>query len=202
MITITIQPFEVFDERSNKFIKIDKKVTLKMENSLHAISEWEKKFKKRYFPERNTNPYKKKDEKQPVHTKEESLYFIKCMVVNIPIDEIDDTIFYGLTQDHINKINAYVSDSQSAIISLPTTDDKGKKDAVPLVSERIYAWMFELQMPLELEYWNINRLMNVIQIINWDNTPPDKKKKKKMHEVARDMQAENERRLREYGTKG
>ena len=59
MITITIQPFEVFDERSNKFIKIDKKVTLKMENSLHAISEWEKKFKKRYFPERNNNPYKK-----------------------------------------------------------------------------------------------------------------------------------------------
>lgn len=205
MITITIQPFDGFNERTNQFIELKEPLVLKLENSLHAIAEWEKKFKKKYFPDRKKtpNPYEKEKENEPRFSQEESIYFIKCMVINIPFEDIKDEYLYGLSVEDAKTINEYISDSQSALKSIPSVDDpKAPKDAVALTSERIYAWMFESQIPLELEYWNINRLMNVIQIINWDNTPSDKKKKRKMHDVARDMALENERRLKQYGTKG
>ena len=196
MLVITIPQVDLYDERTEKFIKTDGDTVLKLENSLHAISQWERKFKKRYFPD------SKSKIKKVQFTPEESLYFIKCMVLNIPLEELDDNIFLGLTEENAKAINEYIADSQSAIKSLPETKESGKKDAVPLTSERIYAWMFELQMPLEMEFWNINRLMNVIQIINYDNTPPDKRKKRPASDIARDMAMENERRLKELGTKG
>ena len=189
----------MYNEATGKFIVVKEETTLKLENSLHAIAEWEKKFKKPYIQD-DKNPYSKKEER----TTNEIMYFMKCMVMNIPVEEIDDDIFYGLDDKLFKKILEYMGDSQTALTSIPSTGDKGKKDAVKLTSERIYAWMFELQIPLELEYWNINRLMNVIQVMNWDNTPPDEKKKarRKPHEIARDMAVINEKRLKEFGTKG
>lgn len=190
----------MFNEATNKFIHVDNDTILKMENSLKAISEWEKKYKKPYIPDKGNNPYEKPEE----HTYEEIMYFIKCMVMNIPLEEIDDKIFMGLSEENINEIMQYLQDDQTALKSVPTVSSHGKRDAVKLTSERIYAWMFELQIPLELEYWNINRLMNVIQVMNWDNTPPDEKKKarRKPHEIAKDMAAINAERLKKYGTKG
>ena len=72
-----------------------------------------------------------------------------------------------------------------------------------MTSDRVYAWMFESQIPLEAEYWNIHRLMNVIQVINYDNTPDDRKKSQKPFEVAQDYARINEERLKKLGkTKG
>ena len=44
--------------------------------------------------------------------------------------------------------------------------------------------------------------MNVIQVVNYDNTPDDRKKRAKPMEVAQDYARINEERLKKLGTKG
>ena len=202
MLYITIEPFSVFDEATDSFITVDTQVQLELENSLYAISEWEKKYKKPWFPDTNKSAYAKKQESGK--TPEEMLYFIKCMIVNYKENEIDEKWMFGLNEENYKMISEYLQDSQSGLKSIPETkpDKKHKRDQVRMTSERIYAWMFELQIPMQAEFWNINRLMNVIQIINYDNTPDDRKKSQKPFEVAQDYAKINEQRLKQLGTKG
>ena len=128
------------------------------------------------------------------------IYYMRCMVLDKTADEIDEKLFLGLSQKHYEEITKYLQDSQSAT-KLPE-DKNSKSNGIQLTSEVIYAWMSELQIPWEAQYWNINRLFNVIQIINEDNTPPDKKKKKKAYEQMREWSQINDKRLKEMGTKG
>lgn len=203
MLTITIDAFNVFDEKTETFISVEKPIKLRMENSLWAIAEWEKKYKKPWFPDSRATKATK--QKQSERTPDEMLYFIKCMILNYEQDEIEDSWLYGLSEDNYKKITEYLQDSQTALSSIPETkpDKKHKSDQVRMTSERVYAWIFESQMPLETEYWNINRLMNVIQVINYDNTPDDRKKSQKPFEVAQDYARINEERLKKLGkTKG
>lgn len=203
MLTITIDAFNMFDEKTETFISVEKPIKLRMENSLWAIAEWEKKYKKPWLPDSRATKATK--QKQSERTPDEMLYFIKCMILNYEQDEIDDLWLHGLNEDNYKKITEYLQDSQTALSSIPETkpDKKHKPDQVRMTSERVYAWMFESQIPLEAEYWNINRLMNVIQVINYDNTPDDRKKSQKPFEVAQDYARINEERLKKLGkTKG
>lgn len=207
MIRIKVPPFEVFDEATNRFIKQDKEITLIMENSLLAISKWESKYEKPYFPKNyNPNPYVKKEEEN--RTFEETLYFIKCMVLNYDVEELDDTIFLGLSEENWKKITDYLQKKCSATDIVPESSKKKDKRKRDLTSEVIYAWMAETQIPFSAETWNINRLLNCIQVVNEDNTPDDKKKKKNnmpsadSYQRMKEWSKINEQRLKEYGTKG
>lgn len=211
MLAITIKAFNVFDEATDTFITVDKNTKLLMENSLYAIAEWEKKFKKAWFPDQKASAYAKKQSNEQ-RTPEEMLYFIKCMIVYrdgvkiIDISEIEENLLYGLTEDDYKKISEYLQDSQTALTNIPETKpDKKSKGGpqVKMTSERIYAWLAELQIPFaQVEYWNINRLMNVVQVVNYDNTPDDRKKRQKPYEVAQDYARINEERLKRLGKKG
>ena len=81
MITITVEAYGAFDESTEKFISIDQSVKLHMENSLFAIAEWEKKYKKPWFPDSRASDSIKK--KQSEKTQDEMFYFIKCMITHI-----------------------------------------------------------------------------------------------------------------------
>ena len=206
MLTIIIEPFSVFDEKTETFINVETKTVLKLEYSLKAITEWEKKYKKPWLQQsKPKNPYVKEPE-GPTRTEEEMRYFIKCMVTNIEFDEIDDTIFYGLSEENARKIGDYLGDSQGVNIKVPEVKPRkgAKKDPFPLSSDRIYAWVFELEMTLEVENWNIFRLLTVIQMINYDNTPDDQKKNVSTtsKSTAEAYAKLNEQRLKQYGTKG
>ena len=208
MITITVEAYGAFDESTEKFISIDQSVKLHMENSLFAIAEWEKKYKKPWFPDSRASESVKK--KQSEKTQEEMFYFIKCMITHIDgkkvlcVEDVDDKILYGFKEKDYQKITEYLQDSQTALTHIPETKESKKKktDSIKMTSDRIYAWIAELQMPIECEYWNINRLMNVIQVINYDNTPDDKKKTQRPYEVAQDYARINEERLKRLGKKG
>lgn len=210
MLVITINAYSVFNEATDEFISVDKTTKLKMENSLKAISEWEKKYKKPWFPDPKASKFMKNTEEK--RTQEEMLYFIKCMIFKINNElvdgpeDIDDKLIYGFTDKDYEKINNYLQDPQTALKSIPETKpDKKHKggDPVKFTSERIYAYLAEEQIPFTAEYWNINRLMNVIQVINYDNTPDDRKKSQKPFEVAQDYARINEERLKRLGkTKG
>ena len=209
MLPITVKAFNVFDESTDSFITVEKDTKLLLENSLFAIAEWEKKYEKPWFPDQKASVYAKKQKKEE-RTPDEMLYFIKCMIryINgvevIDISEVDDQILYGLSEENYKKISEYLQKGQTALKSIPETkpDKKHKSDPIRMTSERVYAWMAELQMSMSFEYWNINRLMNVIQVVNYDNTPDDRKKRQKPFEVAQDYARINEQRLKQLGTKG
>ena len=210
MLALTVKAFSVFDEATEQFITVDKPTKLLLENSLYAIGEWEKKYKKPWFPDSRASKYAQQQQKEE-KTPEEVMYFIRCMIHYIDgepvldISEIDDKMLYGLSEDDFKKVTDYLQDNQTALTSIPETkpDKKHKADAVRLTSERIYAWLAELQIPFSsVEWWNINRLMNLVQVVNYDNTPDDKKKRQKPFEVAQDYAKINEERLKRLGTKG
>lgn len=201
MLKITVPPFDLYDEATDTFITCDKEVTLKMENSLYAISLWEQHYKKPYFPKRNINPYIKKEDLPPDHTPEEMIYYIRCMVIGIEDpDEVDENLILNMGEENWQKVSSYLQDTRSATTIVP--DKNAKKSSRTLTSEVIYAWIAETQLSMETQYWNINRLFNCLQIINEDNAPPDKKKKKKAHEQMKEWNNENMRRRAELGTKG
>ena len=209
MITITVQAFNVFDEATEKFVTVEESTKLRMENSLYAIAEWEKKFKKPWFPPQKASEYARKQYAEE-RTPEETLYFVRCMIFEMndkPIrypDEVPEQLLYGLSEENFKMIRDYMGDSQTALDHIPETkpDKKRKPDLVKFTTDRIYAWMFETQVPMEAQYWNINRLLNVIQVVNYDNTPDDKKKNAKPYEIAQDYAKVNEMRKQALGTKG
>lgn len=209
MLLITVKAFEVFDEKTEKFIKVEKDTKLKMENSLHAIAEWEKKYKKPWILDQRASKYMQKQEAEE-KTQEEMIYYLRCMVYKIDNeliespDEVDDKLMYNLSDENYQKIQDYLKESNTATTHIPDVkpDKKHKPDNLRLTSERLFAWLAELQIPFEAEYWNVTRLFNVIQLVNYDNTPDDRKKRQKPHEIAQDYAAINKQRLERLGTKG
>lgn len=201
MFALTIQPFELYNEATGEFSGSNKPIYLELEYSLDAIMKWETKYCKQWIQQEHTkDPRVKK--KQPEFSNEEITYLIKCMATNVDMKDIDDEVFLGLRQKDIEDIFKYMQSPQSAIKKIPETKSKGKKDPIPMTSDRVEAWMVELQMPWEYRFINFNRLLTLIQIINYDNTPDDKKKKTKASEVMKNWNEINDKRLAELGTKG
>lgn len=204
MLKIVIPPFEIFDETNNTFIQNKTTTVLKMEYSLHAIALWEQEYEKPWIPKKDINPYNKEPPKDLQRTPEELQYFYKCMVLNIPIDEFNNDLFFGFTKQNYEDIGNYLQKTRSATKIIPDEGNKKGKSR-PLTSEVVYAWMSELQIPWEAQYWNFNRLLNLVQIINEDNTPPNKKKKnrtKNAYNQMKEWSQINDQRLKQLGTKG
>lgn len=204
-LPITIPPFEIFDEATSSFIVQEEPVKLKLENSLYAIAQWESKYKKPWFPKKKINPYQSEADyqKEIQHTPEEMNYFIKCMVLGMDADDVDDKYIIGMGEENFQKIFNYLQDTQSATKLPPQKEDKKKKNDRVLTSEVLYAYIAESQLSFETQYWNINRLLNCIGIISEDNTPEDKKKKKRQqYERMREWEEINKQRQQTLGTKG
>ena len=106
--TIVIQPFELYDEHSNKFIKIDKPTKLTLECSLIAISKWESKWHK---------PYLVEDDK----TYAESISFVECMTIT---NNVDPRVYRGLTNQNMLDIQAYIDDPMTATVITPSKPNK------------------------------------------------------------------------------
>lgn len=178
MLTISIPKQELFLDDIQEFISIGP-WELNFEHSLISISKWEMKFKK---------PFLKKEER----SQEESLYYIRCMLLN---DYKEDVCSF-LSIDNIKEINNYVIDLQTA-----TTFGKEEKNISReiVTSELVYYWMVALEIPFECEKWNFNRLMTLIRICNIKNAPPKKRPKKDIVEKNHNL---NEERKRMLGTSG
>lgn len=123
-----------------------------IEHSLVSISKWESTWQKPFLQSKNKTP-------------EEMLDYIRCMTLtqNVKLD-----VYKRLTPETINDIWAYVESPMSAM----TINDLGEqregqapsRDVV--TSEVIYSWMVEHKIPFECQKWHLNRLMNLIKILN------------------------------------
>lgn len=158
MLTITIPKSEYWNELTERMVRT-KETTLHLEHSLVSISKWEEKFHK---------PFLDKSEKSD----EELLYYVKCMCTT-PIT--DQTVFYMMTKENVKAVNDYISDSHTATTVSDPENAKHSREII--TSELIYAWMIQLNIPVEFQKWHLNRLLTLIRVLNKLNSPPKKMSK-------------------------
>ena len=160
MLELTIKAQECFDELSNEFITTPE-VHLQLEHSLYSLSKWEAKHKK---------PYMSSLEKHR-KTEEEVIDYFRCM----SLTEVGPEVFNSLTTEHIKAIGDYLQDSQTATWF---REDSAKRTPPGLgkiiTTEVIYYWMVTLQIDFQAQYWPLNRLLTLIQVINEENKPKKK----------------------------
>lgn len=175
MLKILLDGYERYDSANSKFIKEPDTVAF-FEHSLVAVSKWESITKK---------PFITSDDK----TKEEILLYIQCMYLG------DTLELHRLSHEDFKTITDYISDKQSASAIKAT----GGGSKMTMTSEVIYAYMSMANIPYECENWNLNRLMNVIQVYGVLNQP---QKKMSRNDVLRQNKALNEARKKQLNTRG
>ena len=179
MLEIKIPESESFDNEKQEFIK-EKEITLHLEHSLISISKWESKWNKPFL----NNKIEK--------TSEEVFDYVKCMTIN----KVDNSVYFKLTQEDMNKISRYITASMTATTFLKT-QKSGNREVI--TNEIIYYWMISLNIPFECEKWHLNRLLTLIQVCSIKNSP--KKKMSKAEIMARNRELNSQRKLN-LGTKG
>lgn len=123
-------------------------VRVGLEHSLVSVSKWEAKWHVPFFAD---------DDK----TEEQVLDYIRCMIVR---DDQEPYIAY-LTEDHVNAVNSYLDDPATAtkLYSLAKGPSSLQRK---ITSEVLYYQMIVRNIPMECQYWNINRLLTLIHV--WD----------------------------------
>lgn len=180
MLQITVPALEGWDESKQEFVDY-KAQTLQLEHSLIAISKWESKWHK---------PFLVKEQK----TKEETLYYIKCMTIT---QNVDPEVYNRLTQQNIDDINAYIDDPMTATTF--SDEQNGKPSREIITSELIDYWMIANNIPVEYRKWHLNRLITLIKICSVKNSPPKKHSKKELLSRNAALNAERRKRLNTKG---
>ena len=170
---------EGFDESTNEFV-VKSQIVLELEHSLVSVSKWESHFEK---------PFLATQEK----SLEEILWYIRAMIIT---PDVPGDLFDWLTESHLNEINEYISSKQTATW-FTGSDDKPSKETI--TAELIYYWMIALNIPFECQHWHLNRLLTLVKVCNLKNTP---EKTLSKAEIARRNRELNEKRQKQYNTKG
>jgi hypothetical protein len=180
MLKLIIQGDEFFDEETQTFSTVDD-VFLELEHSLASLSKWEAEFQK---------PFLSPGEKTP----KEIFAYIYTMILT---EGVDPDIIFRLSQENLDRINAYIESAQSATTFGLMPERSGRGEVV--TSELIYYWMVAFNIPFECEKWHLNRLFALIRICNIKNSP---QKKLSRNEIAMRNRALNEERRARLGTSG
>lgn len=195
MLAITIPKQEYWDTRKQEFVQLNA-VTLRLEHSLVSLSKWESKWHVPFFGNDSI-------------TREQMIDYVRCMTVT---QGIDHDAYYRLTESNMAVIYRYMDDpmtatwfageqkpweSKSSQKRQPRSKIKVK--AKPLTSEVIYSRMFAVHIPMECEKWHLNRLFTLIRVCNEEQKSPKKMNKR---EALSRQRALNEKRLKEFGTRG
>ena len=179
MLTITIPATEAWDERIERFVKTPEK-TLVLQHSLVSLSKWEARFKKPFLS----------NEKKSV---DETYGYIQAMSES----PIDVDVLRMMTEENLTAINEYIEDPHTATTIREAPGARRSRDIV--TNELIYQWMWALQIPMEAQYWHLNRLFTAIRVVNEKNQKPKKMGRAEQLAQQRRLNAE---RLERLGTSG
>ena len=155
-ILISGHGHEFYNESTGEFINVEDTL-LKLEHSLVSVSKWEEHYKK---------PFLTEDAK----TKEETIFYIKCMTINNNVNEL---VYELLTAEQIESINQYIQDNRTATW-FTERDNDSDINREQITSELIYYWMIIYNIPQEYQKWHLSRLMTLIRICNVKNSPNKK----------------------------
>lgn len=184
MLVIEVPDAEYFDDSSQEFVKT-KGFTLKLQHSLVSLSKWEYMFEKAFLGKQDKS-------------NDEMYAYLECMVLNE--DEVPENPINHLGASDIQKIRAHIEKRASAsYLNKPKTAGGPMKETV--TSDLIYYWMIALQIPMECQYWHLNRLLMLIEITHAKNEPA-KKGRGPARVNGQDRRALNEQRRQQTGTKG
>lgn len=177
-LVLTFNGGKFFNDETNEIIEV-KPTSIRLKHSLISVSKWESKWKKSFLDgEKNI---------------EETIDYIKMMNLN---QNTDDNVYRLLTNDDIQLVNQYISDSMTATTFKDEKNNTGRKKIT--TAEIIYYWMTEFNIPQEYQKWHLNRLLALIKVCIIKSTPP--KSRKKMS--ASDRKAENLRRRKSMNSAG
>jgi hypothetical protein len=175
MLEIHVVTDELYDEEAEKFIS--ESCTVKLEHSLVSASKWESIWKEAFLSSKEK-------------TSEQTMSYIQCMILN---DDLPPEVFQNLVSSHLDEIQAYILNEATA--TTLRNDPSAPASREVITTELIYYWMISLNVPVEFQYWHLNRLITLIRVINLKNSPARK-------QTAAERRAENRRRLQQFNTTG
>jgi hypothetical protein len=175
MLEIDVVLDELYDEQTETFLTQSYKV--KLEHSLVSASKWESIWKEAFLSQKEK-------------TSEQTMSYIQCMILN---DDLPPEVFQKLVNSHLDEIQAYILNEATA--TTIRNDPNAPPSREVITTELIYYWMISLNVPVEFQYWHLNRLITLIRVINVKNSPARK-------QTAAERRAENRRRLRQFNTTG
>lgn len=180
MLTIDIPKIDLYDEKNFRFICI-KPHRLTMEHSLVSLSKWEAKWKE---------PFISKKQK----TRAQTCDYVRCMTIT---QNVDERLWDYLPDYVIQKVNEYIADPMTA--TWFREENRKGQNREQITAELIYYWMVAFNIPPEYQKWHLNRLLTLIRVCSEKNKP---QKKRKMNDVYRHNDIENERRKAMLRSKG
>lgn len=179
MLKLTIPKSEDFNERTSEF-EIHPEVVVELEHSLVSLSKWESKWEK---------PFLGEDEKSD----EQTLDYIKFMCLD---ENLPEEVFSRFTTPMFEKVRDYI---QASMTATWFKEDKGRPSREVITSEIIYYWMIQNNVPVEFQYWHLNRLITLLKVCSHKNKPPEKMNPR---DAAAKQRALNEARKAKYNTSG
>ena len=181
MLYIFVPETELYDETEGCFVNV-KPIKLALEHSLVSVSKWETKWKKPFLDSTSSQ------------TVEESRDYIRCMTIN---QNVDPMVYYALTKEHFDKVNAYINESMTA--TWFNNRQAGPRTKEIITSELLYYQMIAYGIPFECQKWHLSRLLTLIRICSIKN---GSEKKMSQRDILHSNRALNEARRKAHHTKG
>lgn len=186
MKTIVVFPLEMWNDELSQF-EYGPEGQFVFEHSLYAISQWEAKYKKSFFVSIGEGM-----------TGSEFMDYISFGIV-----EGDKSLVKWMSEENVEELKEYMSDpcTASKITNRDTKNHGGSKgpNGQYMTSELIYSYLVGLQIPFETQYWNLNRLLMLVRMVNEQNKPKEKMPKR---DNVSSMAALNRARRARSGSKG
>lgn len=178
MLYLEVWSEELFDEQTNKFLPGEKYV-LALEHCLAAVSKWESIWGKPFLTDKPK-------------TLEEILSYFVCMSMD---EKTDPKAFTYLNPEHVKRISEYMERRMTAT----TFSDNPKPSRQIVTAEVLYHRMLANGIPLECQYWHLNKLLTLLHVYAIENEP---EKKLSPREIAARNRALNEIQKKRLKTKG
>lgn len=176
MIKIKFDDIEMYDSEMNTFYIIQGGLYV-FEHSLKSISEWEAIYKKPFLSDSKS------------HSDSEMAHYCRLMAIDKepPVELYTSKVYQELIE--------YIKDPQTAT-TLSSSKQSGSRHII--TSEVVYAMMAEAGIPFECQYWNINRLLVLLNVIEARRNP----KKMSQAEIYKQNSVLNAQRKAQLNTRG
>lgn len=180
MLTLHVPAEVLWDPAKEEFIHTEERV-IQLEHSLVSLAKWESKWKK---------PFLSNESK----TEEEIIDYLRCMCLN---EEDESYDFRYIPSSCLKEIRDYIDDSMTATTFHKPEGAGGRREIV--TAEIIYYWLVALEIPFEVQYWHLNRLLTLVNVCNEKQKPA---RKMRRSDILANNKALNAARRARLGTTG